>query len=128
MKRLFAGLARRRLQSMPAERPSPELQEAKVAFFEAVVSRSYRDAQAAYRVISRYVRPEPRVSATERAKRNQRTSALVKWICALREQREADARGVVRHPLEPEQLIEANAVMVRFCRWLAGDDSVGTFE
>ena len=35
MKRLFAGLARRRLQSMPAGPPSPELQEANAAFIEA---------------------------------------------------------------------------------------------
>ena len=100
MKRLFAGLARRRLQSMPAEPPSPEQQEAKVAFFEAVVSRSYRDAQAAYRVIARYARPEPPISAAERAKRALRTKALLKWIDAMRELRH-HAGGQPLHPIYP---------------------------
>ena len=128
MKRLFAGLARRRLQSMPAEPPSPELQEANAAFIEALVSRSSRDAQAAYRVIARYARPEPPISAAERAKRDLRTKALVKLIVALRERREQDARGVVRPPPEPEQQVQAKATMERFRRWLAGDDSAGPFE
>ena len=83
MKRLFAGLARRRLQSMPAEPPSPEQQEANGAFLEALVSRNCRDAQAAYRVIARYARPEPPISAAERAKRDLRTKALLKWIDAV---------------------------------------------
>ena len=83
MKRpLFAGLARRRLQSRPAEPPSPELQEAKVAFFEAVVSRSARDAQAAYRVIAGYAPPEPPISAAESALRDLRANALLEWIDA----------------------------------------------
>ena len=93
-----------------------------------MVSRNCRDAQAAYRVIARYARPEPPISAAERAKRDRRTSVLVKWIVALREQREAEAQGVVRPPLEPAQMVEADAVVERFRRWLAGDDSVGTFE
>ena len=128
MKRLFAGLARRRLQSMPAEPPSPELQEANAAFIEALVSRSSRDAQAAYRVIARYARPEPPILAAERAKRDLRTKALLKWIDAMRELREQDAWGVVRPPPEPEQLVQARATMERFRRWLAGDDSAGPFE
>ena len=81
-----------------------------------------------YRVIARYARPEPPVSTAERAKRVLRTKALLKWIDATRELREQDARGVVRPPLEPEQLVEATAVMERFRRWLAGDDSAGPFE
>ena len=128
MKRLLAGLARGRLQSMPALPPSPELQEANAAFVEALITRSSRDAHAAYRVIARYARPEPPISTAERAKRELRTKALLKWIGAIRERREQDARGVVRPPPKPEQEAEAKATMERFRRWLAGDDSAGPFE
>ena len=66
--------------------------------------------------------------AAERAKRDLRTKALLKWIDAMRELREQDARGVVRPPPEPEQLVQAKVTMERFRRWLAGDDSAGPFE
>ena len=113
---------------MPALPPSPELQEANAAFVEALITRSSRDAHAAYSVIARYARPEPPVSTAERAKRELRTKALLKWIDAIRERREQDARGVVRPPPKPEQEAEAKATMERFRRWLAGDDSAGPFE
>ena len=51
--------------------------------------------------------------------------ALIGPTVKLREQ---DARGVVRPPPEPEQLVQAKATMERFRRWLAGDDSAGPFE
>ena len=93
---LFADLARRRLRSQPPGPPPAELQQAKVDFVEAVISRNYRAAQAANAVIARYARPEPPLSAAERERRDQRHSALVNWLCALRELREEEARGVVR--------------------------------
>ena len=70
-------------------------------------------------------RPEPPVSTAERAKRDLRTKALLKWIGAIRERREQDARGVVRPPPDPEQQVEAKATMERFRRSLAGDDKRG---
>jgi hypothetical protein len=125
---LFADLAPRRLQTLPPGPPSPELLQAKGDFMEAVISRNYRAAQAANAVIARYARPEPPPSAVERAKREQRYKALVAWIVALRELREEEARGIVRPPPQPGQVVEAKAVMDRFRRWLAGDDSAGPFE
>jgi hypothetical protein len=59
MKASFAELASRRLGSLPPGPPPPELQQAKVDFIEAVISRNYRAAQAAYAVIAQYGRPEP---------------------------------------------------------------------
>jgi hypothetical protein len=49
MKASFAGLARRRLGSLPPGAPTAELQHAKADFIEAVISRNYRAAQAASR-------------------------------------------------------------------------------
>ena len=46
MKASFPELARRRLVSLPGP-PTPELQQAKADFIEAVISRKYRAAQAA---------------------------------------------------------------------------------
>ena len=66
--------------------------------------------------------PEPPLSVAERAKRDQRTSVLLKWVCALRELREEEARGIVRPLPTQEQPVEAKALMDRFRRWLAGDD------
>src|SRR5216684_3071576 len=40
--------------------------------------------------------PGPPPAAAERERRDQRHSALVNWLCALRELREEEARGVVR--------------------------------
>jgi len=96
-----------------------------VDFFEAVISRNHSAATAAYALIARYARPEPPFSAAEREKRDQRHSALVNWLCALRELREEEARGIVRPPPTQRQVVEAKALMDRFRRWLAGDDSAG---
>jgi hypothetical protein len=93
---LFTDLARRRLRSLPPGPPPAELQQAHADFFEALISRNHRAAHAAHAVIARYARPEPPLSVAERAKRDQRTKALLKWVCALRELREEEARGVVR--------------------------------
>ena len=119
---LFAELARRRLGALPPGPPPAELQQAKVDFIEAVISRNYRAAEAAHAVIARYARPEPPLSTAERARREQRHSALVAWVAALRELREEEARGIVRLPPTPEQLVEAKALKDRFRRWLAGGD------
>ena len=113
---------------MPPEPPSPELRQAWVDFIEALISRNHSAAHAAHAVIARYARPEPPLSAAEQAKRDQRTKFVVKWVCALRERREEETRGVVRPPLTPEQLDEAKPVMDRLRRWFAGDDSAGPFE
>jgi hypothetical protein len=51
--RLAAELARRRLRSQPPGPPPAELQQAKVDFVEAVISRNYSAAQAANAVIAR---------------------------------------------------------------------------
>jgi hypothetical protein len=128
MTQTLAELARRRLQSLPPGLPPEELQQAKTDFFEAVVRGNHRAAQAAHVIITRYARPEPPLSAAERAKRDLRTQALAKWVCALRDLREDEARGVVRPPLQPEQVAQAKDVVNRFRRWLAGDDSAGPFE
>jgi hypothetical protein len=120
--RLFADLARRRLEALPAGPPTAVLQQAKVDFIEALISRNYRAAQSANAVIACYGRPEPPLSAAGRAKREQRHRSLLEWVGALRELREEEARGIVRSPPQPEQ-IEARAVAERFRRWLAGDDS-----
>jgi hypothetical protein len=107
---LFADLARRRLRTLPAGPPTPELLQAKADFIEAVIGRNYRAAQAANAVIARYSRPEPPPSPAERAKRERRYKTLVQWIVALRELREEEARGTVRPPATLEQQAEARAM------------------
>ena len=44
---------------------------------------------------------------------NVNRSFWFEWIDAMRELREQDARGVVRPPPEPEQLVQAKATMER---------------
>jgi hypothetical protein len=122
---LFAELARRRLRSQPLGPPPPELQQAKVDFIEAVINRNYSAAQAANAVIARYARPELPLSAAERAKRDQRHSALVAWVVALRELRDEEARGAVGLPPTPEQLVESRAVLDRLTHGILDDDSAG---
>jgi hypothetical protein len=121
--RLFADLARRRLKALPAGPPTAALQQAKVDFIEALISRNYRGAQAANAVIACYGRPEPPLSAAERAKREERHRSLVTWVGALRELREEEARGIVRPPPQPGQVAEARALVERFRRLLADADS-----
>jgi hypothetical protein len=123
--RLFADLARCRLRTPPPGPPTAELQQAKVDFIEALISRNYRAAQAANAVIARYARPEPPLPVAERERRARRLSALVTYVCALRELREEEARGLVRPPPTPEQLVVSKAVLNR---WLAGYDGVGQEE
>jgi hypothetical protein len=72
---LFAGMARRRLRTLPPGPPPPELLQAKADFIEAVISRNYRAAKAANAVIARCSRPEPPPSSAERAKRERRYKA-----------------------------------------------------
>jgi hypothetical protein len=119
----FAELARRRLSSLPPGPPPRELQQATVDFIEAVVSRSFRAAQAANAVIARYGRPEPPLSPAEVARRAQRHKALVDWVCALRALAEEGARGIVRPQPTTEQLAEARAGLDRFrCRLAGGEE------
>ena len=125
MKSSFPELARRRLRVLPPGPPPPELEQAKLDFWEAVISRNYRASQAACEVIARHARPERPLSAAERAKRELRNRALCNFVDKVRELRDEDERGVVRPPATPEQVAAARAELARFRRWLDGDDSAG---
>jgi hypothetical protein len=128
MKGALAELARRRLRSLPSPPAPAELQQAKVAFFEALVNRDQRAARDASAVMARYSRPERRLSPAEAEKRAPRMRFLVKWLGALRERRDEEARGIVHARPTPEQEAEAKMVMERLTRWMAGDESAGPFE
>ena len=92
MKASLAQLARRRLAVLPPGPPHPEVQEAKVAFFEAKVNRDLAARKAAKATMNRYARTEPTKTPAERAaasaKFAPRLRLLSKWILALRERRE----------------------------------------
>ena len=125
MKRpMLAEVARQRLHCRPAAAESPAVLQAKVDFFEALVSRNAVEAKRAFAVIASYARSAPRLLA----KQDRRTAALVKLVGALRERRDEEARGVVYPQPTSEQRAEAKSVLDRFKRWLAGDDSAGPFE
>ena len=126
--KLFAEAARQRLQCRPAGVESPAVLQAKVDFFEAVVSRNAVAAKRAFAVMEPYTRRATRLTPAAQAKQDQRTAALAKWVWALRERREEEARGIVHPQRTPEQEAAGRVVVDRFKRWLAGDDSAGPFE
>ena len=132
MKASLAQLARRRMAALPPGPPHPALQEAKVAFFEALVNRDHAALKAAQATMARYSRPEPPMSPAQRAaaaaKFAPRLRFLSKWVVALRERREEEARGVVFPQPTPEEEAESRALGERFARWVGGDDSAGPFE
>ena len=107
---------------------SPAVLQAKVDFFEALVSRNAVEAKRAFAVMAPYARSAPRLTPAAQAKQDKRTAALVKVVGALRERRDEEARGVVYPQPTPEQRAEAKSVLDRFTRWRAGDDSAGPFE
>lgn len=128
----LAELARRRLAVLPLGPPHPALQKAKVELFEALVNRDQRAAREASDVMARYSRPERRLSPAERAaasaKRAPRIRFLVKWVFALRERREEEARGIVHQQATSEEVAEGKVLIERVRRYLGGDDSAGPFE
>lgn len=67
MKASLAQLARRRLAVLPPGPPHPALQEAKVAFFEAMVNRDHAAMKAARATMDRYAQPGPTKTPAERA-------------------------------------------------------------
>ena len=126
MKRpMLAEAARQRLHCRPAVVESPAVLQAKLDFFEAVVSRNAVEAKRAFAVMAPYARSAPRLTPAAQAKQDKRTAALVKLVGALRERRDEEARGVVYPQPTPEQQAEAKSVLDRFKLWLAGDDSAG---
>ena len=85
---MLAEAARRRLHCRPAVVESPAVLQAKVDFFEAVVSRNAVEAKRAFAVMAPYARSAPRLTPAAQAKRDKRTAALVKLVGALRERRD----------------------------------------
>jgi hypothetical protein len=127
--RTLAEGARARLAGLRRQGIDPAVvQQAKVDFFNALVDRNPAEAKRASAVLSAASPPGPALSPSARARMRPRTAALAKWVWALRERRDQEARGVVYPPPTPEQQAAGRDVAARFKRWLAGDDSAGPFE
>ena len=130
MKASIRALAAARLneRTVAAWDESPAVLQAKVDFFEALVSRNAREAKRACAVMGPYAKGTPPLTPAAQAKQDRRTAALMKWVCAERKRREEEARGVIRPTPTPEQVAAGREAAERFKRWLAGDDSAGPFE
>lgn len=120
MKATLADLARSRLRFLPPRPPHPALRQAKVDFFEALVNRNPRGAKDASAIMAQYARPEPPLSMAGREKRRQRTRFLAKWVWALRERKDEEARGIVHPKPTPEEAAAAEEALEQLKRWLAG--------
>ena len=75
MKPLLAEAARRRLQCRPPELEGPGVLQAKVDFFEAVVSRNAVEAKRAFAVLDPNARSAARLTPAAQAKQLRDTVA-----------------------------------------------------